>query len=326
MVTVDRLSPSSSQQTRLDPAGPLQSGDVVEVKVIAMLKGNMARLAILGKTLDARTPLAFKAGATFTAAIEMDGGHLKLLVQKNAVARLETGKVYTEPPLPDSLAKGIIAAQAAINEALLSSGSNAQSSDPASARSPGQADGPRAGTAAALHSQAAEISPHYESVSGQNPAALPPSHSGAQPMQQTAFSSTGFGHPVQNSAQGLSVPFQLPQMQYPIEVRMKQQQDEDGESEGGGSAAGQRSWSVNVSLDGGEAGLVHVSVGFRASAVSVRLSSDRAEGVSQLRAWLPELKAVLEEANFVVGELSAQETRTSGTLDHDSLTTRSIFV
>ena len=134
---------------------------------------------------------------------------------------------------------------------------------------------------------------------------LTSSRSATQPAQQAAASASGLDHQVQNSANGLIVPFQLPQMPNPINLRVKQQDENDAEETGRSPAA--KRWTVNVSLDAGAMGLVHISVGLCASAVSVRLSGDQAQAAGHLSAWLPELKAALERADFHVEELSVRD-------------------
>ena len=65
---------------------------------------------------------------------------------------------------------------------------------------------------------------------------------------------------------------------------------------------------MNFSLDAGTYGQIQVTIGLSAAAVSVRLSSDQTESTSLLSAWLPELKAALEQADFAVDELSVRKT------------------
>lgn len=108
---------------------------------------------------------------------------------------------------------------------------------------------------------------------------------------------------VQNTAQAILVPFQLPQMAQPLMLRV-QQEEEDG-ADGSRGQAAKRMWTVNVSLDAGALGLVNIGIGLRQDSVSVRLSAGTLRGAAHLSAWLPELRKSLEQANFVPGELSA---------------------
>ena len=108
---------------------------------------------------------------------------------------------------------------------------------------------------------------------------------------------------VQNTAQAILVPFQLPQMAQPIMLKV-QQEEEDG-ADGSRGQAAKRMWTVNVSLDAGSLGLVNIGIGLRQDSVSVRLSAGTLRGAAHLSAWLPELRKSLEQANFVPGELSA---------------------
>jgi hypothetical protein len=88
---------------------------------------------------------------------------------------------------------------------------------------------------------------------------------------------------------------------------MMRVQREEEDSAGNGGGAAERGWTVTLSLDAGELGLVHVGVGLRGGSVSVRLSAASAEGAEQLGSWLPELKASLELAEFQPGELLAAQ-------------------
>jgi hypothetical protein len=101
------------------------------------------------------------------------------------------------------------------------------------------------------------------------------------------------------------VPFQLPQMAAPVMLKIEQDQ-EDGAGENNGAPA-RRMWTVSLSLDAGSLGLIHVGIGLRDDAVSVRLSASTPEGAAHLGSWLPELKASLEQADFTPGELMAAQ-------------------
>jgi flagellar hook-length control protein FliK len=63
---------------------------------------------------------------------------------------------------------------------------------------------------------------------------------------------------------------------------------------------------VSFSFTAGGMGPVHVGVGLRAGAVSVKLAAENAQAASDLRSWLPELKTALEASDLTVDEVSAR--------------------
>ena len=316
MAVVDSLKLVPTQPVRAESFGVFQNGANAEARVIAMVEAKVARLAILGRTIDVATPFTLKPGSTLPVVIDTSGGGLKLLIHKDA-APPQAGKGSAAPPAPALHGSLTLALQAAITEALLKAGASAKAlaapeTPPAQTAAPPQqqpsalAEEPPAPTnsqadAAKLHSLA--TAPNNDGARSASIGAPP--HA-AQEARQTAPQVLGFGAPVQTSAHAVSVPFQIMQMPFPVEVRIKQEEDEDGAKEDGSGAQKQRKWSVAVSVAAVSIGLVHVSIGLRGNAISVRLSSDQAEAASHLRAWLPELKGFLEAADFVVEDLSAR--------------------
>ena len=212
----------------------------------------------------------------------------------------------------------MLTAQAAINEAILSSESNFQNASLAPAQPSPYSAMQAASPAAAFASQAqlqAEIRARYEW--GATPSApnlaedqdlvpQPPASKASQPMPQAAVFSPVSGQPASNSALVMNAPFQLPQMQHPI--RMTIQQDDENEAQPARRPQAAKRWTVNFSLDAGANGQIQVTIGLSAAAVSVRLSSGETESAALLSAWLPELKAALEQADFTVDELSVRKT------------------
>ncbi len=127
----------------------------------------------------------------------------------------------------------------------------------------------------------------------------------SQLAQQAAVSSPAAEQQDPNSAFAIQVPFQLPQMQRPIMMRVEE--DDEDEARPAGRSQSTKRWTVNFSLDAGTIGPVHVNIGFSASSLTVRLASDQAESSSVLSDWLPELKTTLEQADFAVEDLSVRE-------------------
>ncbi len=143
-------------------------------------------------------------------------------------------------------------------------------------------------------------------LSEDDDARSPSSADGASQLaQQAAVSSPGTEQQDPNSAFAIQVPFQLPQMQRPIMMRVEE--DDEDEARPEGRSRSTKRWTVNFSLDAGTIGPVRVSIGLSASALTVRLASDQAESSSVLSAWLPELKTALEQADFAVEDLSVRE-------------------
>ncbi len=328
--TVDRVTPFTLQLARSGLQALLRNGNAVEARVIAMLAKNVAQLEILGQKVEVNTPQTLEAGTTISVAINRSGQSLELIIRPEA-------NTSRPPPVPQtasgsdrgygvlaeiigsfqsvaaSIDDRVLAAQAAINEAVLSSEANIQSANLALAQ-PSLNSVMQAYSAAALPSRPqlqAEVRARYEldetpSAPDLNEARDLPSPSAArdpaQLAQQPALSS-----PAADPALAMLVPFQLPQMLHPILMRIEQ--DDENELQPPSRSSREKRWTVSFSLEAGTIGPVHITIGFSARAVSVRLSSDRAEAASFLSAWLPELKTTLEQADFAVEDLSVGEVR-----------------
>ncbi len=100
-------------------------------------------------------------------------------------------------------------------------------------------------------------------------------------------------------------------MVHPILLRVEQ--DDENEARPAPRSPAEKRWTVNFFLDAGTIGPVHITIKLSTSAVSVRLSSDQADSASVLNAWLPELKATLEQAGFAIEELSVRESARADT-------------
>ncbi len=288
-----------------------RNGEVVQARVIAMLNGGMARLAIFGQTIDVSAPRTFQAGTSIAVAVVRDGPNLKLVLQQEAqAAPQQSVGGSAAPPRADAAALLPAAARAAIIGALLGGSSNPLGASPAADGS--SAQGQPAGMQAADAQPQGTVQPRYE------PAAIPQALAYADNQQSAQLSSTaassnthaaqqtmpGVANPAaQNPAQAILIPFQLPQMAQPVMLKIEEQREDD--EDGSGGQPGKRIWTVSVSLDAGALGLVHIGIGLREGAVSVRLSAGDPQGTAHLSTWLPELKASLEQADFVAGELSA---------------------
>ena len=336
---VDRLTPFTLQLARSGLQALLRNGNTVEARVIAMLGKDVAQLEILGQKVEVSTPQTLKAGTTIIVAINRSGQSLELVIRPETnTSRLPpvpqtasgSGRGYgvlaeiigSLQSVASSIEDRVLAAQAAINEAVLSSEANIQSANLASAQ-PSMGSVMQAYSAATFPSQAqlqAEVRARYDldetpSAIGLDEAHDLPSPSAArEPAQQPAVSSLMSGQQAANSALAIVVPYQLPQMPHPILMRIEQ--DDEDESQPTSRSPAAKRWTVNFSLDAGTIGQVHVSMGLSASAVSVRLSSEEAESAAFLSAWLPELKATLEEANFAVEDLSIREVPHSDTANN----------
>ena len=330
--TVDRLTPFTLQLARSGLQALLRNGNTVEARVIAMVAKDVAQLEILGQKVEVSTTQALEAGTTISVAINRNGKSLELVIQPDTNAS-------RPPPVPQaasgsgrgcgvlaeiigslqsvaaSIDDRVLAAQAAINEAVLSSEANIQSANLAPAQTTFSSV-MQAYSAAILPAQAqlqAEVRARYELDATPSAPDLDEAHDLPSPSQareasqltQQQVSSLVSGQPAANSALAMLVPFQLPQMANPILMRIEQDDENEAQPEPRPPAA--KRWAVNFSLDAGTMGSVHVSMGFSASAVSVRLSSDEPESASFLSAWLPELRATLEEAEFAVEDLSVRE-------------------
>jgi hypothetical protein len=158
------------------------NGNVVKARVIAMLAGDMAQLEIVGQKVEVSTPQALEAGATISVAINRTGQSLELVIQPDANNSRPApapqpisgpGRDHITPikafsslqPLAASVEDWVLTAQAAINEAVLSSESNFQNANLPPAQPSPHLTTPAAYLVAASASQAqlqAEIRAHYE--------------------------------------------------------------------------------------------------------------------------------------------------------------------
>jgi len=334
--TVDRLTPLTLQLARSGLEALLPNGNVVKARVVAMLAENVAQLEINGQKVEVSTNQALKVGTTLSVAINRTGRSLELVIRPDTINSRPPpgsqpagtpGRGYGAPGdgaqlLAVSIEDWVLAAQAAINEAVLSSKSNFHSANLASAQPSSkpamQTSHPAAGFPAQAQLQA-EVRARYEldarpAASGLSEEVLgpPPSaYEASRLTPQPAASSPVSPQPASNSALAIVVPFQLQQMQHP--VLMTIQQDDDDDTRPAPRSPAAKRWTVNFSLDAGTIGPVHIAIGLSASAVSVRLSSDQAESAFFLSAWLPELKATLEHADLAVEELSVSESARSDT-------------
>jgi len=331
--TVDRLTPFTLQLARSGLQALLRNGNTVEARVIAMVAKDVAQLEILGQKVEVSTTQALEAGTTISVAINRNGKSLELVIQPDTNASRPptvpqtasvSGRGYgvlaeiigSLQSVAASIDDRVLAAQAAINEAVLSSETNIQSANLAPTQTTFNSV-MQAYSAAILPAQAqlqAEVRARYDLDAMPTAPDLDEAHDlpspsqareVAQLTQQPAVSSLVSGQPAANSALAIVVPFQLPQMAHPILMRIEQDDENEAQPEPRSPAA--KRWTVHFSLDAGTIGSVHVSMGLSASALSVRLSSDEPESASFLSAWLPELRATLEEAEFAVEDLSVRE-------------------
>jgi hypothetical protein len=313
----------------------LANGNVVKARIAAMLSDDVAQLEILGQKVEVSTPRALDVGRTISVAINRTGQSLELVIQPDANNSRPapapqpiagSGRNHITPnealsssqSLAVSIEDWVLTAQAAINDAVLSSESNFQNASLALAQPSPYPAMPAAYPVAAFSSQAqlqAEIRARYEWDATPSACSLaedqdlvpqPSASKASQLMPQAAVFSPVSGQPASNCALVIDVPFQLPQMQHPI--RMTIQQDHENETQPARRPQAGKRWTVNFSLDPGNNGQIQVTIGLSAAAVSVRLSSDQTESAALLSAWLPELKAALEQADFAVDELSVRKT------------------
>jgi hypothetical protein len=339
--TVDRVEPLALQLGRSGLQALLRNGDVVEARVIAMLDKDVAQLEILGQKVEVSTPQALRAGSTISVAINRSGQSLELVIRPEtntsrppSVPQTGSGSgrgsgVVAETigsflSVVASIEDRVLAAQAAINGAVLSSEANFQSANPGLAQ-PSFNSVMQAYSAATLPSQVqlqAEVRARYEldstpwpphSAEDYDSGAPSSPYEASQLRPQSALPSAP-GQQSSDSALAIVVPFQLPQMPHPILMTI-QQEDEDEAQQTSRSPAAKR-WTVNFSLDAGSVGQVNVTIALSAAAVSVRLSSDEAASATFLSTWLPELKTTLEEADFAVEELSVRGVRCSDTANN----------
>ena len=333
--SVDRLTPLTLHPGRSGLQALLANGNVVKARIAAMLSGDVAQLEILGQKVEVSTPQALEVGRTISVAINRTGQSLELVIQPDANNSRPApapqpiagpGRNHITPnqalsssqSLAVSIEDWVLTAQAAINEVVLSSESNFQNANLAPAQPSPDPAMPAAYPPAVFASQAqlqAEIRARYEwdatpsapsLAEDQDLVPQPSASKASQLMPQAAVFSPVSGQPASNSALVIEAPFQLQQMQHPILMTI--QHDDENEARPAQPSPAAKRWTVNFSLDAGAIGPIQVTIGLSAAAVSVRLSSGRIESASLLSAWLPGLKAALEQADFAVDELSVRKT------------------
>jgi hypothetical protein len=320
-LTVESLALTPSQPLRGDAAA-FRNGAVIQARVLAMLEANVARLSILGQTIDVSTPVALKPGTSLPISVENSGDGLKLFI-KGDTSQAQAPKIGSPPTQISSLGPFLSAVQVAIADAILTAEiklaaatnpqSPAQNAASASERAPAQTQAqpsaqPQA--QAQMHTRldpGALMAPTGDLAPGApDRAPTPPSDLKQAPQAAVAYAQNATTAPVQNPAQAIALPFLIPQLSHPVQVRVERQ-EEDGKDGKTSSGAPERAWRVSFSLDAGGMGLVHVSISLHAGAVSVKLAAEDAQAASDLRAWVPELKTALEASNLTVEEISARQ-------------------
>ncbi len=311
-----------------------------------MVAGNVAQLEILGQKVEVSTPQALEVGTTINVAIHRNGQNVELVIQPDSNARVAAptqplagagrghmalGEAFSSFQRAE-IEDWVLAAQAAINEAVMTSEAHIQNANPPPTQPNYNPAMYTAYPAAAIASQTqlqAEIRARYELDAGLSDLGSSEAHDGPPfaankasqfTLQQTLHSSVSSalpGQPASNSALVIQAPFQLQQMQHPILLTIRQD-DENGSQPGPHSTATKR-WTVNFSFDAGTIGPIQVTIGLSTAAVSVKLSSEQIESASLLNAWLPELKAALEQADFAVDELSVRKTARSDTANSEPI-------
>ncbi len=305
LATVDRLPPLTPQSARSGLQTLLRNGNVVEARVVGMLAGDVAQLEILGQKVEVSTQQALKAGTTISVAINRTGSSLELVIRPdNSGARpaqspqpaAGLGRGYSAPgeatgslrPGAVSIENWVLASQAATNEPVLSAETGFQNATLAAApfRSIPAVQAAYAEAAFAPQAQLqAEMRALYDWEArssappepSENDDARPPSSADetSQLGRQAAASSPAPEQQDPNSAFAIQVPFQLPQLQRPILLRVEEDDEDEARPEGRSGSA--KRWTVNFSLDAGTLGAVHVSIALSASSLTVRLASDQAE-------------------------------------------------
>jgi len=100
------------------PLGSLRDGEVVEARVNGMVGKDVARLTLLGATLDVDTPIQLVPGSTIKVAVERSAEGLRLVLQRDGNAA-----TVQQPSLQKELGTGafrslsLAIAQAAIDNA-----------------------------------------------------------------------------------------------------------------------------------------------------------------------------------------------------------------
>lgn len=302
------------QPAGFDAVRLLRAGDALPVRVICMVDIGIARLSIMGQTLDVDTPFRLEDGTELTVTTSRDGNRLKLIVQTGIAEAL---------PASENLADGIeaafkvppgfwaISARSAINKAWLSADLPQAAAEPNAMTRESLSLQPASNAELKLQERVFTRFNMDGVIDAPQEAVLLEAKSAAgMPWRGEAASSpVAAGSDLRLALDaavnlGALVMIRMPNNTAPTFLKVAQDEQDDEPSEA--TAPASRAWIVEFSLDAGDLGLLAVNVKYSADSVSVKLRSGQEHAASRLLSVLPELKLVLESVDLTVETLSVE--------------------
>jgi hypothetical protein len=310
MTTV--LSPNLlSQAVRsLIPLGSLRDGQIVEARVNTMLGKDVARLTLLGATLDVNTPIQLIPGSTLKVAVERSTDGLRLVLQQDA----NRAGAPTHAP-EDAGPGGFRSLSLAIAQAVVDSALKVTQPDVEPPAAPPNS-GAEASPQGQIKSSASEppaasadrspvtrlatdaTAPFRRADDGQDKSAATrpltgPADRGGMPAPSPAAPSASAASPTTSTIAylppGAAQPFNL------TFVRDETERGADAQAESPGPA-----WTVRFSFDSPGLGPLHAAIRFGGGHVGVKIWAERADVATALERDSAELRNTLQEASLKV--------------------------
>jgi Flagellar hook-length control protein FliK len=301
------------------PLDAVRSGDVVEARVNAMLSRDVARLTLLGTTIDVATPVQLVSGSTLDVTIERTDDQLRLLIRRggnNSGFFESLGVLAVEETAIGTRSDGrsLLDRHSAIDTALRAAELN---SKPPSVdiTNPTQVQDQEQPATEITHGLRA-----YRDVAGQaaEPRALswgatgpfPDDFAGAllsEPAQQSRADEPARSPPAPVIT--ATIGYLVPGTTSPIDVHIVCE-DEERDLHGSGEAP-RTVWTVCFSFEPPGLGPVHATVRQGAAGIGVVLSAEQPATLMELDAKLLELRGALIDAALNIDSLAVAHGRPS---------------
>jgi Flagellar hook-length control protein FliK len=287
------------------PVGALRNGQVVEARVNAMLSKDVARLTLLGATLDVDTPVQLVPGSMIKVAIERTGDHLRLVLQRDANA--PASQLAVSPTEEDAGAGGFRSLSIAIAKAAIDDATSAGEPD-----APQQPESAADVSVGRLGSEAQTAPPDRAPTalnSGSNQVTLAPqprasslsTADGSARAVALAQFSTALSEPSGNTKQASNTQFAAGTISYlpsggaqPLNLTVSR--DEVERHAGNQVAESGFAWTVRFSFDSPGLGPIHAAIRLSAGGIGVKLWAERPDVAKALDQDSAELRSSLQKA------------------------------
>jgi hypothetical protein len=305
----------------LIPLGSLRDGEVVEARVNTMLSTDVARLTLLGATLDVNTPVQLVPGSTIEVAVERRNDGLRLVLQRDANGVTAQPASSQEDRRTGGLRSlSLVIAQAVIDGALDAAGplSKAPEMLPKGAGESGLHPETKATASesqpepldnSGLANLATNVTAHRASAfrpanpQGQGSGTTRPS---SEPADQRSIATPAAAAPSNAS----TVAYLPPGAAQPFNLTFVRE-----DKEGGGDAQAERSgpaWTVRVSFDSRGLGPLHAAIRLSGANIGVTIWAERPEVATALQQDSAELRNTLQEAALNVEAVAVLAGRPPG--------------